>query len=43
MLVNGIVYPVLKVQPRKYRFYALNACNARFLRLKLVLEDTSSR
>ena len=39
MLVNGIVYPVLKVQQRKYRFYGLNACNARFLRLKLVFED----
>ena len=36
MLVNGTVFPTLTVQQRKYRFIALNACNARFLTLKLV-------
>ena len=32
MLVNGSVYPYVQVEQRKYRFLALNACNARFLR-----------
>ncbi len=41
MLVNGLVYPYVEVEQRKYRFMALNACNARFLRLRLVLEDPS--
>lgn len=35
MLVNGTVSPELHVQPRKYRFRILNACNARFLNLQL--------
>jgi spore coat protein A, manganese oxidase len=39
MLVNGIVYPYLEVEPRRYRFRILNACNARFLRLRLVYAD----
>ena len=39
MLVNGVVYPFVEVEQRKYRFMALNACNARFLRLRLVAED----
>ena len=41
MLVNGSVYPYVEVEQRKYRFLALNACNARFLRIKLVAEDPS--
>ncbi len=32
-LVNGKVLPFLLVEPRKYRFRMLNACNARFLNL----------
>jgi spore coat protein A len=32
-LVNGKVTPFLDVEPRRYRFRMLNACNARFLRL----------
>ncbi len=36
MLVNGTVYPYLDVEPRQYRFRLLNACNARFLNLRLV-------
>ncbi len=36
MLVNGIVYPYLEVEPRRYRFRILNACNSRFVRLRLV-------
>jgi spore coat protein A, manganese oxidase len=35
MLVNGMVYPYVEVEQRKYRFLMLNACNARFLRLRL--------
>jgi spore coat protein A len=31
MLVNGLVYPYLEVEPRQYRFRLLNACGARFL------------
>ena len=36
MVVNGKVWPRLKVEPRKYRFRFLNGCNARFLRMQLV-------
>jgi spore coat protein A len=35
ILVNGKVWPVLEVEPRKYRFRILNASNARFYRLSL--------
>jgi len=35
MLVNGLVYPYVEVQPRKYRLRVLNACNARFCNLRL--------
>jgi spore coat protein A, manganese oxidase len=41
MLVNGVVSPFLEVQARKYRFTLLNACNARFLRIKLVKPSSS--
>jgi spore coat protein A len=37
-LVNGKVFPYLEVEPRKYRFRMLNACNARFLHLTIVNE-----
>ena len=36
ILANGTVYPFLKVEPRRYRFRLLNACNTRFLSLRLV-------
>lgn len=39
MLVNGKVWPFLEVEPRKYRFRMLNGCNARFLRMQLVVSD----
>ena len=39
MLVNGLVYPYVEVEQRKYRFLALNACSSRFLRIRLVYED----
>jgi len=32
-LVNGALFPYLNVEPRKYRFRVLNACNGRFLHL----------
>ncbi len=37
ILANGTAYPFLKVEPRRYRFRILNACNTRFLNLSLVL------
>jgi spore coat protein A len=37
ILVNGKVWPYLKVEPRKYRFRLLNASNTRFYRIKLDL------
>jgi len=36
MLVNGTVYPYMEVEPRRYRFRILNACNTRVLSLRLV-------
>ena len=41
MLANGVVYPTMKVEPRRYRFRVLNACNARFLNLNLYIRDAS--
>jgi len=35
-LVNGKAFPYFEVEPRKYRFRMLNACNARFLHMTLV-------
>ena len=35
-VVNGAVWPRVKVEPRKYRFRLLNGCNSRFLRIQLV-------
>jgi spore coat protein A len=37
--VNGKVWPYLDVEPRRYRFRLLNACNARFLHMTLVETD----
>jgi spore coat protein A len=36
MLANGLVYPVLTVEAKRYRFFVLNACNARFLNINLL-------
>ena len=36
MLTNGLVYPVLTVEAKRYRFLALNANQARFLNLNLL-------
>ena len=35
MLVNGTAYPYVEIQPRRYRLRILNACNTRFMRLRL--------
>jgi len=43
MLVNGRTWPVLTVEPRRYRFRLLNGCNSRFIILKLVTGDPTAR
>ena len=40
MVVNGRTWPVLKVEPRRYRLRLLNGCNSRFLILKIVTDPT---
>lgn len=35
MVVNGATWPVLQVEPRRYRFRFLNGCNSRFLILRM--------
>ncbi len=41
--VNGVMYPYLDVEPRKYRFRVINASNARSVGLKLIdLSDLAS-
>ena len=40
MLANGVVYPEVNLEPRRYRLRILNACQARFLNLQLYVEDS---
>jgi len=42
-VVNGRTWPVLQVEPRRYRFRFLNGCNSRFLILKMVTNPTAKR
>jgi spore coat protein A, manganese oxidase len=42
MLVNGHVYPTYPVDKGTWRLRMLNACNARFLNLKFVYEDSAN-
>jgi spore coat protein A len=42
-VVNGRTWPVLAVEPRRYRFRVLNASNARTLVLKLALDPLVAR
>jgi len=42
MLVNGKVWPFLKVDPAVYRFRVLNGCNARIMSLSIVNSDASA-
>jgi FtsP/CotA-like multicopper oxidase with cupredoxin domain len=41
MVVNGRTWPVLEVEPRRYRFRLLNGCNSRFLILRLAGDPTT--
>jgi spore coat protein A len=43
MTVNGNTWPVLAVEPRRYRFRLLNACNARTLFLKIATDPLAPR
>src|SRR5206468_10767107 len=43
MVVNGRTWPVLQVEPRRYRFRFLNGCNSRFLVLKIVTDPLARR
>jgi len=42
MLANGLAYPEVTVEARRYRFRVLNACQARFLNLQLYVDDGSA-
>jgi FtsP/CotA-like multicopper oxidase with cupredoxin domain len=41
MTVNGKSWPVMHVEPRRYRFRFVNASNARFLQMQLFVADTT--
>jgi bilirubin oxidase len=43
MVVNGNTWPVLAVEPRRYRFRMLNASNARTLLLKIATDPQAAR
>jgi bilirubin oxidase len=43
IVVNGRTWPYLNVEKRRYRFRFLNGCQARFLILKLVTDDPTTR
>jgi bilirubin oxidase len=43
MLVNGVSWPVLPVERRRYRFRVLNACNARTMLLKIASHPKARR
>ncbi|HEV8573784.1 MAG TPA: multicopper oxidase domain-containing protein [Dehalococcoidia bacterium] len=42
-VVNGKTWPVLQVEPRRYRFRFLNGCNSQFLILKIVANALARR
>ncbi|HWR51003.1 MAG TPA: multicopper oxidase [Bryobacteraceae bacterium] len=43
MVVNGRSWPVLTVEPRRYRFRMLNGCNSRFLIIKIAAHPLAER
>jgi len=43
MVVNGRTWPVLAVEPRRYRLRFLNGCNSRFVILKIVADPLAPR
>ncbi len=42
-VVNGRTWPVLEVEPRRYRFRFMNGCNSRFVILKIVANPGAAR
>ena len=42
MLVNGVVFPSVELEQRRYRLRVLNACNARFCTLRLLYAKGTS-
>ena len=43
MVVNGRTWPVLEVEPRRYRLRFLNGCNSRFLILRITTHPPGRR
>jgi bilirubin oxidase len=43
MVANGRTWPVLDVEPHRYRFRVLNGCNSRYLILKVVADPLAHR
>jgi spore coat protein A, manganese oxidase len=43
IVVNGRTWPLLEVEPRRYRFRFMNGCNSRFLILKIVGDPLAER
>ncbi|GAA2358309.1 multicopper oxidase [Catellatospora methionotrophica] len=43
MMVNGSTWPVLEVEPRRYRLRLLNACNSRVLIMKIAADRLAAR
>ena len=41
-VINGMAYPYAQVEPRRYRFLALNGSQARFYNLQLYYESTAN-
>ncbi len=39
-LVNGVIWPKLEVEPRKYRIHMLNGCDDRYLSMRLLQSDS---
>jgi FtsP/CotA-like multicopper oxidase with cupredoxin domain len=43
IVVNGRTWPVVQVEPRRYRFRFMNGCNSRFVILKIVGNPLAER
>jgi spore coat protein A, manganese oxidase len=42
-VANGVIWPRLEVEPRKYRIHLLNGCLDRFLSMKLLQADSAGK
>ena len=42
MVVNGVTWPTLEVEPDRYRFRLLNGCDSRFLNLSMFVVDPNT-